>query len=185
MSAPEVEQRLVSVGLAPDVVRAVMLRAGSQPSTPPPLVDWAMEHARAALRAGVKVPEIERRLVARGLSAEIAEAVVTNVLGEGVRAGQPDTPEQQRRRTLHWIASGVVGCACIVLGYRFGGGYSAGIVFVWILTPTALIWFADAPFFAQRFSRKQPPSGVVVRWAGWFLLILYLLYRLGLVLFKP
>ncbi len=43
MSAPEVERRLVSVGLAPDVVRAVMLRAGSRPSSPPPLVDWAME----------------------------------------------------------------------------------------------------------------------------------------------
>lgn len=185
MSAPEVEQRLVAVGLDPAVAKTVVLRAGSAPSGPPPMLDWAMEHARAGLRAGLRVPDIERQLVGRGLTPEIAEAVVTNVLGERVRGGQPGTPEQERRRTWHRVASGVAALLCGVLGYWFGGGYSVGIVLLWILTPVSFIWFADAPFFAARFSRSGPASPTGIRWAGWFLLIIYLLYRVELVLYKP
>jgi hypothetical protein len=185
MGALEVEQRLVAVGLPPQAARDVMARALSKPSGPPPVVDWAMEHVRAALRAGVSVPEIERRLVAKGLTPEVAELVVTNVLGERVRGGQPDKSGQFGWRTLHWILSGVVGCLCILLGYWFGGGSSAGIAFVWILAPLAFIWFADEPFYFARISRRSPASPVFIRWAGWFLLVLYCLYRLELIAYKP
>lgn len=185
MSAPEVEQRLVGVGLTPQAAKDVILRARTQPSEAPPMLDWAMEHVRAALRIGIEVPDIERQLVARGLTPEVAEAVVTNVLGERVRADQPNTPERQRRRFLHRMLSGVVAFGCVVLEFWFGGGFSAGRDIFCLLLPTTCIWFGDAPWFRKRFPQSSVASGVVVRWLGWLVLLLYFLYQVELVLYKP
>jgi hypothetical protein len=190
MSAPEVEQRLVAVGLTPQAAKVVLLRAQGQASDPPPMLEWAMEHVRASLRAGMSVPDIERGLVGRGLTPEIAEAVTTRVLGERVRGSLPDTPEQVRRRLLHRILSGVAACGCLVLGYWFGGRYSVGIALIWVFTSLAFIWFGDIPhvwdrFFRGRFSGGSPASGVEIRWLGWSILLLYFVYRLVLVLYKP
>jgi hypothetical protein len=193
MSAPDVEHRLIAVGLTPHAAKDVMLRARSQSSDPPPMLDWAMEHVRASLRAGVSVPEIERRLVSRGLTPEIAEAVTTRVLGERARGELPDSPEQERspnspeqerRRMLHWILSGVMACACVAMGYWFGGGRSAIIAFVWIFFPLSFVWFSDNPYFGSKFSQKGPASALTIRWSGWFLLTIYFLYRVALVMFK-
>ena len=185
MSAPEVEQRLVAVGLAPSVAKDVVSRALGKPSDPPPVVDWAMEHVRASLRAGVSVPEIERRLAARGLAPEVAEAVVTNILGERVRGRQPETSEQARRQNLHRILSGIAAGGCLGLAFWFGGGSSAAIALLWLITPMTCVWFADTAWFIRRYPRSAVGSGVLVRWLGWFLLVLYFLYRLELVAYKP
>ncbi|HVS34389.1 MAG TPA: hypothetical protein VMS17_02340 [Gemmataceae bacterium] len=185
MTALEVEQRLLAVGLAPDVAKDVVSRALRKSSDPPPVVDWAMEHVRAALRAGLRVPDIERQLVAKGLAPEIAEALVTNVLGERVRGEQPETPGLDRWRTLHWILSGAVACLCLLLAFLFGGAYSVGIAIVWLLTPVAFIWFADLHARWAKQYRIGAVPGAAIRWAGWFLLAIYFLYRLELVWFKP
>jgi hypothetical protein len=184
MRAREVEERLIAVGLDPAAANVAVKRGQGKPSAPPPAVDWAMEHARAALRAGLKVPDIERQLIVKGLPPEIAEAVVTNVLGERVRAQQADTPEQQRRRMVHWIASGVVACGCVLLGYGFDGVVAATRAFFAVMLPLACIWFGDlsGPLWS-RFGGRGPVLGVVIRWLGWLVLFLYFLYRLELVLY--
>jgi len=132
-----------------------------------------------------RVGTVDDVIFARALTPEIAEAVTTRVLGERVRGAQPDTPEQERRLTLHRILSGVMACGCVAMGYWFGGGYSATIAFVWILAPTSFVWFSEIPYFRSRFSQRGPVSGMAIRWSGWFLLVIYFLYRVELVMFKP
>ena len=126
MNALEVEQRLTAVGLAPKAAKDVIARAASAPSDPPPVLDWAMEHVRALLRAGLTVPDIERKLVAKGLTPEVAEMVTTRVLGERVRGGLPDTPQREFQRMLHRILSGFVACGCVALGIGTEEGIRQG-----------------------------------------------------------
>src|SRR5205823_2465715 len=58
----------------------------TRPPGAPPGPDWPAERARAALKVGLSVPDVERQLVAKGLSPEAAAAVVRGVLEERVRA---------------------------------------------------------------------------------------------------
>jgi hypothetical protein len=183
MSAPEVEQQLVAVGLDQAAAKTVVLRAGSELSGPPPMLDWAMEHARAGLRAGLKVPDIERQLVARGLAPEIAEAVVTNVLGERVRRMEPDRPEQRRRLMLHRIASGGVAFLCLLIAYRFLSGYVLFRTAPALLFPLLFIWFADhVSKMSGRFRDAKSVPAFVVRWLAWSVLLLNLLFLIVLAL---
>ena len=145
-----------------------------------------MEHVRASLRAGLTVPDIERKLVAKGLPPEVAEMVTMRVLAERVRGSLPDTPQHERRRMLHRVLSGVLACGCVGLGYRLGGGLSAGVALVWVLAPLACVWFGEATYFRVKFSRKESGApGFMFRWMGWFLLTIYFLYRLEWLLYKP
>ena len=183
MSSLEVEQRLTAVGLTAQAAREAVSRA---PAAPPPMLNDAMEQVRAALKAGVKVPDIERQLVAKGLPAEIAETVTTRVLGEQVRGRLPDTPERQRRRTLHQIASASVAVLCFLLAFWFGGVLSILRAALVLFAPLCAIWFGDlsGPLWV-RFGGRGPVFGVVVRWLGWLVLALYLLYRTELILYRP
>jgi hypothetical protein len=133
----------------------------SCPFDSPPLPDWALEHARASLKLGQSVPEIEQRLVGRGLSPAAAAAVVEKVLEERVRERLEPLQRDEQRIRLHRILSAVVGCACLVFAYLFGGGWSAGKTATSILLPLAFVWFGDEmASYWSRFSSVGWTPGI-------------------------
>ena len=83
--------------------------------------DWALESARTSLKMGLKMPDIEKLLVARGLTPDVASAVVTRALEERVRGHFEPMKERERSENLHRIFSLFVGFVCIVLGFLYGG----------------------------------------------------------------
>jgi hypothetical protein len=129
------------------------------------LPDWAVRRADAALKIGQSVPEIERGLVAKGLSAALATAVVTAVLEGRVRAIQEPLERSERLRTAHRTASAVAACIGVGLAYGFGGGESAFKILRWLLVPLACIWWAELA------EPSIPPR--LIRWVAWLLLILF------------
>jgi hypothetical protein len=135
--------------------------------------DWAIEYVRAALRLDLSVPEIERNLVGKGVSPAAAAAVVTSVLEERVHRQPGASEEGERVERLHRILSAVVACICILLGYWYGAGLSAGKTLLWVLLPLACIWFPD-------LLPSRTPKGLI-RWVGWGLLLLVGGYRILLL----
>ena len=151
-----------SQGAPPDGITA-------QPAMPirlPPLgvaqPDWAIQYVGASLRVGITVPEIQKRLVGKGLSPQAATALVTSVLENRVRGQLQPLDDEERAQRLHRLLSAVVGGACLLLGYCYGGAFSALIVATWILLPLVCIW----------------TSGSLIRLAAWVVLVLVFCWRL-------
>ena len=157
----------------------------SYPSDPPPMPSWAIEHARAALRIGKSVPQAQQLLVARGLAPAAAEAVVMGVVEERVRQQVEPQERAAGRQFVHRLLSGVLGAAFVLVGYWYGGGLSAGQVFLSILFPLACIWFGDVVGSYWYKPSAGATPGSLVRLGGWALLLLIGLYRLVLVLVSP
>jgi hypothetical protein len=137
------------------------------------LPNWALAEADAALRLCLSVPEIERRLVAKGLPPATATAVVNAVLDARLRASSapPDTGDQSLM--VHRGASAVVACVCLGLAFAFGGGESIGRTVLWLITPLAAIWWAET------MESSAPPA--LVRWVAWGVLLLIVGYRVVLL----
>jgi hypothetical protein len=138
------------------------------------LPDWAVAQASAALKLGMSVPDIEQRLVTKGLSPSTATAVVTAVLEGRLRESPAAPGPSEGALTAHRTASAVVACICLVLAYAFGGGPSVGRTALWLMLPVACIWWAEV------LTDGSPPT--LVRWASWILLLLIGGYRVVLVL---
>jgi hypothetical protein len=145
------------------------------PETPPVLngpseathfPDWAVESADAWLRVGRTVPEIEQRLVERGLPPEVAGAAVTRALEWQLRREREPLGEGEVGERWHRILSVLAAGVCLLLAYWFGGGRSAGYTLLWIVWPLAAIWFPEA------ISRSSDPDRTsAARWLGWLLLL--------------
>jgi hypothetical protein len=139
------------------------------PSDPVALPEWAVAKARAALRVGMKVPEIEQRLVAGGLSPAAAEAVVTRILSRDVRAETMLEVNLRRRRLIHVILSLLVAIFFVFfVGSPHGGTIPASMAVKTsaIGTGLLLIWFGKG----------------FLRLMGWILLILSCCVKLALFL---
>ncbi|MBV9123902.1 MAG: hypothetical protein JO112_11140 [Planctomycetes bacterium] len=150
----------------------------AHPSDKGPLNEQeAMEFARASLRIGMNVQEIEQRLVARGLSSGAAAAVVNAVLEEGVGGRFGTLAEDEGRQRFHRVLSVAVGVACVMLGYFFGGAYSAGRTAVGVSLPLASIWFPGV----MATARDWP---ALLRWCGWLVLLLIAAYRVLLLVWR-
>jgi hypothetical protein len=175
-------------GFGSRLYRRVLVREVVQAMTNPPnpesLPNWVVEYARASLAIGTSVSGVEQHLVARGLTPEIATAVVTRVLEDRLREQTGPVQQNVRQQRVHRILSAALGCACVLLGYQFGGGLSAWRALLSILLPLACIWFADEIGSNERlsFASTSPTPGIMVRVAGWGLLLVLTLYRLTLVL---
>jgi hypothetical protein len=140
----------------------------SQPNELPPVIDWAIEHARASLRVGVSVPEIERRLVARGLDPVIAEAAVTHALSDRIR--EKTAPyEPLSSQNAQRIAAIAIGCGWVLFSFCNGGVRSAARTILLVAPIVVFVWFA------QRIGARR---GNLVRWLVWLFMLLYFLYRL-------
>ena len=154
------------------------------PPNPESLPDWAVDYARASLVIGTSVPGIEQQLVARGLTTEIATAVVTRVLEDRLRERTGPIHQKERRQRLHRILSAVLGCACVFLVCQFGGTPYPRGTFVVIFFSLAFIWFPDEIGSNERlsFSSAGPTPAILVRAIGWGLLVLMTIYALWRVL---
>ena len=140
----------------------------SKPNDPPPVIDWAIEHARASLRVGVSVPEIERRLVARGLDPMIAEAAVTHALSDRIRE-KTEPYESVISRKTQRIAAIAIGSSWVLLVFCTGGKMAAARTLLFVAPIVVFIWFA------QRIGAQR---GRLAYWVGWLLMLLYFLYKL-------
>jgi hypothetical protein len=177
MKVPEVEQQLIAGGLDRAVAAALVIKVrdgslslgegGSQgisfvptkgwdtsdPTDLTALPAWAVEKARASLRVGVSVPEVEQRLVAGGLSSEAAEAAVNRVLEAHVRAEVVPQEQERRLQPLHRILSAVLG-VCLLFAYLFSGSLLPLKVGAFVVLPVGCIWFGRG----------------LIRSMGWFVL---------------
>ncbi len=158
--------------LAATEVRSVSFDAPAPPSPP----DWAIEHAAVSLRVGHGAPEIEQRLVGRGLTPADAAAAVTKALEGGVRGEFTPLQAAEQGQLIHRILAAVVGCACLGLGYWFNGGISAGRTLLWLLLPLACVWF-PGPMAGP----THPARVILLRWAGWLAILAILGYRVLLL----
>src|SRR5258708_17640536 len=138
-------------------------------SDPTLIPDWAFEKARASLKIGLPVPEIEQSLVDKGLSHPTASTIVTNVLEDWVRekAKLHDAPFRNLR--MQRVPSVVIGCTCIIVAYLFGTFRLAFGAFATMLLALPFIWFGDE-FGSYRgwIIPSQPIPGGMVRLGGWF-----------------
>jgi hypothetical protein len=146
--------------------------------------DWAIEYARASLAIGKQIPAIEKQLVARGLTPEVATAVTTRLLDDRLRKQTAPVELAERRLRVHRIASALVACACIFLAYQSPGG-AIRATMLGTFVSLACIWFGDEIGSNERFefSFAGPTPGVVVCAIGWVILLLITSVRLALVLF--
>jgi uncharacterized membrane protein YedE/YeeE len=140
----------------------------SKPTDPPPVVDWAIEHARASLRVGVSVPEIESRLVAGGLDPMIAEAAVTHALSDRIREKTAPYESVVSQNTQR-IAAIAIGCGWVLFAFCTGGATSAARILLFVVPIMVFVWFA------QRIGARR---GNLVRWLVWLGVLLYFLYKL-------
>jgi hypothetical protein len=102
---------------------------------------WAIEYVVASLKVGVLVPDIEKRLVARGLPRAVADAVVSHVLEGWVGAKSDPIGDSDRRELLHRALSVMVVGVCLLLAYGAGGGISAGRMVIFMAPILACIWY--------------------------------------------
>ncbi|HMF18050.1 MAG TPA: hypothetical protein VKE98_12635 [Gemmataceae bacterium] len=134
-----------------------------------------MTFARGALRIGMCIPDIEKHLVAKGLSGEEANATVMDLIAGDVRKQMGSTSGGEgRRRFVVLTVSGLIGGACLVLAYWFGGSLSLGIALIWVVPALASIWIPELTDMGD----SDWGAGSWV--SGWVVLLLYLGYRVFL-----
>jgi hypothetical protein len=175
---PDESQQAVVQGRATDSFSIAPLNVDvTKPIDAPPTSDWPLERARTFLKMGLSVPETERRLMDLGLSQMAAEGVTNQVLEEKVGTQTQTSEPPSKWLFWHRLLSSVLGAGCILMGYAAGGPMRLVEVFLWIGIPIVGIWCADQQWY--RWSRlrgsKSPPW--VIRLVGWFILILYALFR--------
>jgi hypothetical protein len=144
----------------------------------PPSEDWAFEHARASLRIGLKIQEIEQRLVDHGLTLDAATSVVTRALEDRIRAENQSKERARRRLFLQRISSGIVVLAYIIIAYWNKGLGFAFYAIGGLLLPFACIWFADELGSSTGFISFMrpyitfPTLPFFLRLGGWLLLLI-------------
>jgi hypothetical protein len=104
---------------------------------------WAIERARAALNVGMKAPEVEQHLIAKGLSPSAANEVVMSILEGRVGAVFAPLESAERLRPAHLVVSVLVAGVCLALVYWFGGGGPTAWTLVCILPGLAGIWLPE------------------------------------------
>lgn len=141
-------------------------------STPPP--DWAVQYARSALRIGMRVPEIEQNLVAKGLSPEAANRLVMEIVEQALGAEPTPIGSDDRGKPVRLLLSVVVAGASLILAYWFGDGLSMGGAIIWVVPALLSVWIPDLTGMID--------SDWGSRWwlCGWALLLIYLAYRIFL-----
>ena len=145
---------------------------------------WALTYADAALQCGLKAPEIETRLIHKGLSPSIAQSVVPRCFERRFHAIQRSEMWATRRKVLSRAASLVIAMGYLVLAAFTGGPESVLRTILFLLLPLGCIWFPQAfgtylrrpswvgPYFTS------PTPGPLVAIGGWLVLLLSVIVRL-------
>jgi hypothetical protein len=144
----------------------------NETSKSPP--EWAHEFARGALVSGLKVPEIEQHLVARGLTPDEANSLVMGILAGNVQQRTRALARSERAKPIRLFVSAAIGGACMLLAYGFGGGPSVGRSLIWLVPVLGGIWL---PELTDTEDSDWGQRSVVT---GWLLLVLYFGYRIFL-----
>jgi hypothetical protein len=131
------------------------------------LPGWAVDHARAALSIGMKVPEVEQRLVAKGLTAAQANDVVMRIVEGRVHNALAPAESQERSLPVQLVLSVVVAAVCLALAYWFGGAMPAVWTLACILPGLAGILLPEMMHW------KWGLSGAGCRAVGWVWLLLF------------
>jgi hypothetical protein len=125
---------------------------------------------------GLSAQEIEQRLVARGVAAADAAAAVASALAERARGPLEIPEESDPGQWAHRLLSALAVAVCVALAYWYGGQFSAGKTLIWTAGPLGCIWFSDA-----LSGSAGPGRSALLRWCGWFLLLLIGGYRIVLL----
>ena len=137
--------------------------------------DSAVHYARAAVRLGMSIPEIEQHLVLRGLSREEANRLVMNVIEAGVCEASPHIETSNWGKPLRILLCTGIGALCVFLAYWYGGGPSVGRALIWVGPALVSIWIPELT------DSSDSDWGIRSLFAGWILLLLCLIYRSILV----
>ena len=144
--------------------------------TPP---EWAVTYARAAVRMGMRVPEIEEHLVSRGLSPALANRIVMEIVEGAFQETAAPLDDSEHGRPVRLVVSVVLGGACLLLAYWFGGNRSAILALLWVGPELAAIWIPELT------DTVDSDWGSRLWFCGWAMLILYLGYRVFLCFMTP
>jgi hypothetical protein len=127
---------------------------------------WAVARAQAALNLGMKAPEVEQQLVAKGLTPAEANAVVMSILEGRVRDELAPVQSEERWLPVQRVLSLVVAGVCLALVYWLGGGGAMAWTLVCILPGLAGIWLPDMMDWEWNM-------GTGCRAVGWVWLLLF------------
>jgi hypothetical protein len=133
---------------------------------------WEYERAKALLRTGSTMPQIERHLMAKGLSPEAAADVAERVLEDRARQQADPLRKAKQWALIHVFLSLVAAFAVIGLALWLFGGRVALRIALTMPVYLAFIWFPEwLEWLDCRTNRfdKRTPAGMI-RWAGWLLL---------------
>ncbi len=144
----------------------------SSPGEAPP--EWAVLYARGAVRIGMPVPDIEQHLNSRGLSPELANRIVMEIVEGAFQADAPPSDWSESGRPIRLLVCLILGGACMALAYWYGGGRSLGFACIWVVPAMGGVWFCEIS--------ETIDSDWGARWwfGGWALLLIYLAYRIFL-----
>ena len=152
-----------------------MHRQDADAESPP---DWALRYADAALRCGLKAPEIEPRLIRKGLSPFIVESVVPYCFEKRLQEAKRSQIRADRLKWFSRIASLALAASPISVGFPSGLE-----VALFLLISLGCIWFPEILSTSCHILRIGPymsapwPVGLVV-FAGWFLLLSAIVYAI-------
>jgi hypothetical protein len=128
---------------------------------------WAVERARAALNVGMKAPEVEQHLIAKGLSPAEANDVVMSILEGRVRTVFAPLASEERSRPAQLVVSVLLAGVCLALVYWLGGGGPTAWTLVCILPGLAGIWLPEM------MSWEWNMASTGCRAVGWVWLLLF------------
>jgi hypothetical protein len=105
--------------------------------------DWAIQKAVAALNTGMKVPDIESLLVARGLDRTTANSLVMGILEGRVRSQLDAVEAEEKRQPVQLILAGMFAALCLVVVYWKGGSAPTAWTLVCLLPGLAGIYLPE------------------------------------------
>jgi hypothetical protein len=135
---------------------------------------WELERAKALLRTGATMPQIEQHLVAKGLSAEVARAAAEWAVEERVREPFDLLARAKRACRVDQILFTATACVIVGLAGWFFGTGAASRMAIKMLVFLAFIWFGQWAALLQRVDTLQTRIAIL-RWGGWILLLYHVL----------
>jgi hypothetical protein len=135
---------------------------------------WELERARALLRTGARMPQIEHHLLAKGLSPEAATAAAEWAFEDRIREQMAPLSRADRATCRHRIMASAAGGALVAFVYWFSNADLAMRLAMGLPFCLGWIWFGHYADWPRNRGNVHAPSGML-RWAGWFLFLVFAL----------
>jgi hypothetical protein len=135
---------------------------------------WELQRAKALLRTGAQMPQIEQHLLAKGLSPEAATAAAEWAFEDRIREQLAPHSRADRATRRHRLTAFAAGCALVAFVYWFSNADVAMRLAISLPFCLGWIWFGHYADRPRNRSNVLPPSAML-RWAGWFLFVVFAL----------